>query len=154
MLRGYYMTFEDWIKRRRQPRYDAICCGVDSIPTMVAVAEYGLRMKMPVIYTNVSEDGEACRIFIQRPSKKAPCFVCYMPEAINHLTQSDQPASQCRLSLTSCRWLLVLVHEPRLVSFWEFLSATITAATSHSPVLDFNKIVVKRPDCQLCGRLS
>ena len=68
-LRGYFLSFEEWLEQQQQPHYDGVCCGVDSLPSMVAVARYGLCRQIPVIFTNVSTDGEACRIFLQRGTK-------------------------------------------------------------------------------------
>jgi len=68
VLRGYFMTFQEWARLPSRTRYDAICCGVDCIPTMVAVSQYGFAQHVPVVFTNVSRDGEACQPCIPQPA--------------------------------------------------------------------------------------
>ena len=88
-FRGYFMTFEQWLKIRRRRAYDVIFCGVDSVPSMIDVARYGIAAKTPVIFTNVSRDGEAARIFIQRVGEA--CFACYRPETLGSSMPAHQP---------------------------------------------------------------
>ena len=58
-MRGYFMHFEDWCQQPYRGKYSALCCGIDSIPSMLAVSAYGTRTKTPVIFTNISADGRS-----------------------------------------------------------------------------------------------
>jgi molybdopterin/thiamine biosynthesis adenylyltransferase len=150
-LRGYFMTFEEWAKGRRRPRYDVICCGVDSLPTMVAVATYALARRIPVVYTNISKDGEAMRVFIQRPGNTAPCFACYMPEALAHHGHRDQP---CVPVPAIADILQVAVGFGARAAIGEILGLPIGDYNCRDLTFsgfDIKKTVPKRLDCPLCG---
>lgn len=150
VLHGYYMRFEDWIHLRRRPHYDIICCGVDSIPTMVAVARYGLAQNTPVVFVNVSADGEACRIFIQRCGKKDPCLGCYWPQALTHEIDRDQPcvpvpAIADILQVAVGFAARALIGEILGVPIGDYHSRDITFSG-----IDIKKSVAKCPECPLC----
>ena len=135
VLRGYFMTFEEWLLRPRRQKYDVICCGVDSIPTMISVAAYGLQQRVPVVFTNVSIDGESCRIFIQRPGPNDPCFACYMPRALGHQVYRDQPCVPVPAIADILQVAVGFGLAPLLQRSTACQSATTTAGISASRVL-------------------
>ena len=77
IIRGYAAAVEDTVL---DEHHDIIICGVDNEPTNVTVAAQALHTGTPVVFVNVSADGEACRIFIQTPD--GACFACYKPAAL------------------------------------------------------------------------
>lgn len=85
IIRGYPTTFQE---ATLDTDHDLIICGVDNNPTNACVAAYALRTNTPVVFVNVSKDGEACRVFIQYPG--AACFACYQPGAL-----TPEPARPC-----------------------------------------------------------
>src|SRR4051812_40922148 len=53
----------------------------------------GLKSRVPVVVTNVSKDGEACRIFIQRTGPADACFACYRPDALRPAAGTSEPCA-------------------------------------------------------------
>ena len=152
VLRGYFMTFQEWARLPSRTRYDAICCGVDCIPTMVAVSQYGFAQHVPVVFTNVSRDGEACRIFIQRPGHTDPCFACYRPQALDHRVYRDQP---CIPQPAISDILHVAVGFGARAAVGEILGLPISDTFNCRDItfggFDIAKNIAKRVDCPLCG---
>lgn len=151
LLRGYFMTFEDWLTQYRRRRYTAICCGVDSLATMVAVARHGLTTRTPVVFTNVSEDGECCRIFIQRPGSAQPCFACYRPDAITLLLAERRP---CVPVPAIADVLHVAVGFGTRAAIGEIFGVPIGDYNCRDisfAGIDLVKNIVKRDNCPLCG---
>ena len=151
LLRGYHMTFEDWTAETPQQAYSAISCGVDSFPTMVAVARYGLANSTPTVFYNVSADGEACRIFIQRPGADDPCFACYFPQAVDHGAVRDQtctpaPAIADILQVAVGFATRAIIGEILRVPIGDYPSRDITFWG-----FDIKKRITKRPACPLCA---
>lgn len=150
LLRGYYTTFENWAKRRRRSQYSAVCCGVDSIPTMAAVARYAHRTHTPATFINVSSDGEACRVFVQRCGSLDACFACYMPSALAPQPERDQP----------CTPVPAIADILRVAA--GFAARATMGEIMGSPIGDYNcrditfsgcdirKTVQQRADCPIC----
>jgi molybdopterin/thiamine biosynthesis adenylyltransferase len=148
-LRGYFMHFEDWCQQSGRGKYSAICCGVDSIPSMLAVSAYGLKAKTPVIFTNISADGEAARIFIQRSTQAEPCFACYRPESLNWLQEKQScapvPAIADILHVAVGLGARAIVGEILGVPIGEYNCRDFTFTG-----FDIKRTLVKRPECPLC----
>ena len=154
VLRGYYMTFEQWASDRRRPRYHVICCGVDSLPTMVAVAKYGLATNTTVVYTNVSEDGECSRIFIQRPGPDQACFGCYRPSVFVPVKDARRP---CAPVPAIADILHVAVGLAARATVGEILGVPIGDYNCRDisfSGIDLVKTVNQRPGCPLCSTRS
>jgi molybdopterin/thiamine biosynthesis adenylyltransferase len=153
LLRGYFMHFEEWCKQPRRGKYSVLCCGVDSIPSMLAVSAYGLMTKTPVVFTNVSADGEAARIFIQRSGENDPCFACYRPEALNWQQQKQScapiPAIADILHVAVGLGARATVSEILGVPIGDYNCRDFTFAG-----FDIKRTIPKRSDCQLCGGLA
>ena len=82
ILRGYWVWFGEFASRHKQThRYDIICCGVDHHRANAEVAAFAVEKGIPAVFVNVSENGDACRIFIQRPCEA--CYACYCPDSLN-----------------------------------------------------------------------
>ncbi len=153
VLRGYFMHFEDWCQQPGRGKYSVICCGVDSIPSMLAVSAYGLKTKTPVIFTNISSDGEAARIFIQRSSEGQPCFACYRPEALNWRQEKQScapvPAIADILHVAVGLGARATVGEILGVPIGEYNCRDLTFTG-----FDIKKNIEKRQNCGLCGGLA
>ena len=149
-LRGYYMTFEEWAMDGRRPRYDTIVCGADNFRTMVAVAGYGITTVTTVVFVNVSRDGEACRIFIQRPRPTAPCFACYMPQAL----EQGVDDKTCIPSPAIADILQVAIGMSARATAGEILGVPIGEYNCRNWTfsgIDLKQTIRKRPHCPLCG---
>ena len=149
-LDGYYTTFEDWVELGDSSRYQVICCGVDSIPTMVAVARHGIEKRIPVIFINVSPDGEACRVFIQRPGPAHACFACYRPDLVDYRVRRDQrctpvPAIADILQVSVGFGARAAVGEVLHVPIGDYNCRDITFSG-----IDLKKTVQVRRGCPLC----
>jgi|SRR5579864_1263752 len=150
-LRGYYMRFEEWTELRRRPRYHVVCCGVDDLGTMASVARYGLQTSTPVVFTNVSGDGEGARVFIQRSGGNDPCFACYMPNILNANTTQRNP---CIPVPAIADILQVAVGFGARATVGEILGVPIGDYNCRDITFtgfDVKKTVAKRFDCPLCG---
>jgi molybdopterin/thiamine biosynthesis adenylyltransferase len=151
-LRGYYMTFEEWAARpTRRPKYDVICCGVDSMPSAAAVAAYGLKTSTAVIVANVSADGEACRIFIQRTGPADACFGCYRPELLEPAARHSE---SCAPVPAIADILHVAVGFATRAAIGELLGVPIGDYNCRDITFtgfDITKTVAKNPACALCG---
>lgn len=146
LLRGFFMRFEE-LSLRRLPKYDVILCGVDSVPTMVEVAKFGLTQSTPVVYINVSADGEAMRLFIQRQG--GACFVCDDPSSM----KAAPPRQGCAPIPAIADLLHVAIG---------FAVRGVTGELMRTPIGPFNcrdltlsgfditRWVERRPDCPLC----
>ena len=150
-LRGYFMRFEEWSQSHSSSRYDAVYCGVDSIATMLAVARYGIKTATPVIFTNVSEDGEACRIFIQRRGPSDACFACYMPKALlEHAGVRNRcspvPAIADILQVAAGLGARAMIGELLGLPIGDYNCRDISFGG-----FDIVKTVVRRNECPLCG---
>ena len=152
VLRSYFMTFQEWAQLRNRRRYSVIACGVDCLPTMLAVSEYGWTHKTPVIYINVSRDGEACRLFIQRCGADDPCFACYQPGALDHKARRDQP---CVPSPAIGDILHVAIGLGARAAVGEILGVPISDDYNCRDItfggFDIKKRILKRAGCPLCG---
>lgn len=152
-LCGYYLSFEAWlVKFGRRSRFDMICCGVDSIPTMANVARFGLETQTPVVYLNVSENGEACRMFLQRPTADAPCFVCYLPDALAPRQVSRTP---CLPIPAIADILHVAVGLGARAAMGEIMGSPIGEYNCRDFTfggIDLVRTIAKRPDCPLCSQ--
>ncbi len=149
-LRGYFMTFEEWTQHRRRPRYNVVCCGVDSLRSMLAVARYGIQTDTTLIFTNVSRDGEACRVFIQRRGKMQPCFACYLPSALERQRDRDQP---CLPVPAIADILQVAVGFGARAAVGEILGTPIGDYNCRDLTFtgfDLIRTIRRRPGCPLC----
>ncbi len=80
-LTSFWMPVEEFARDRGPARdYDGYSIGVDNDPANVAVAKLAVERRKPAVSINVSRDGEACRVFVQRPNEA--CFACYKPRAL------------------------------------------------------------------------
>ena len=80
-LTSHWMRVEEFASiSASERRCDIYSVGVDNDAANLAAARLGVFEDKTVIFTNVSRDGEACRIFIQRPGEA--CFACYKPRAL------------------------------------------------------------------------
>ena len=151
-LRGYYMSFEEWLEQNHAPVHSAIVCAVDNAASLFNAARYGLSTQTPVVFANVSTDGEACRIFIQRPGVKDACFACYRP----HETFDDRdrpcvpvPAIADILQVAVGFAARALVGEIHGVPIGDYNCRDLTFTG-----FDIVKQVAKRIDCKICGGLK
>jgi molybdopterin/thiamine biosynthesis adenylyltransferase len=152
LLRGFHMTFEDWVKEPQRQPYSVITCGVDSFLTMVAVARYALSTRTPAVFYNVSADGEACRIFIQRSTPEDPCFACYFPQVMDPTAFRNRPCIPTPaigdiLQVAVGFATRALVGEVLGVPIGDYHSRDITFGG-----VDIKKTIAKQPACTLCAR--
>lgn len=77
IIRGYASTIQE---ATLDDDYDLIIAGVDNSQANIAAAAKGLRDQTPVVFVNVSKDGEACRLFVQNPG--GACYACYRPTSL------------------------------------------------------------------------
>lgn len=152
LLRGYFMPFENWYGGARRPQYSVVCCGVDSQATMIAVARYGFRSQTPVVFTNVSSDGESFRIFTQRPGDQA-CFACYLPQALEAPPDRDHcipvpgiaDVLQAAIGFGTRATVAEVMNSP----MGNYNCRDITFGG-----IDVSKTVERRADCPICGRAA
>jgi hypothetical protein len=143
------MTFEEWLTFPSRSRYDVICCGVDSLSTMAAVARFGLSKNIPVIFTNVSADCEAARIFIQRPGPSEACFGCYKPDLLG-LDATRQPCTP----VAACGDILrIAIGFGARAAFAELLGQPMASYNCRDITfmgIAFAKHVQKKECCDIC----
>lgn len=154
ILRGYYQTFEEWRADRRRPKYDVVCCGVDSIPTMVAASRYGLETRTPVIFVNISADGEALRVFTQRTSEPSACFVCYRPSSWDYQIPRDQ---ECIPVPAIADILHVAVGFAARAVVGELLGepmGTFNCRDITFGGIDLKRTIPRAEGCKLCGTIE
>lgn len=149
-LRGFYMTFEEWSSDNPLSEYSVISCGVDSFRTMAVVARYALVNKAPAIFYNVSEDGDSCRVFVQRPGAADPCLACYIPQVLDDGRFGGKP---CIPSPAIGDILQVAVGVAVRAAVGEIVGVPIGEFNCRDIALsgfDIRKTVSSRPDCPLC----
>lgn len=138
--------------------YDFILCGVDNNEANVEVASYAFASSVPVVFVNVSRDGEAFRIFVQRPGEA--CFGCYNPRAVElrrdiengveKLACTPDPAIGDVLMAAvafACRALTLEACGQRISNKWNCRDVTFYG-------LDVKEQVSRRPVCPVCGNES
>ena len=147
IIKGYAAKFED-VNLDEPP--DIIVCGVDNDTANVSVAQYAHKHRIPVVFVNVSKDGEACRVFIQTPG--AACFACYKPNAL-----TPKPPAPC----TPTPAIVDILH----VATGLAVRATTTLLMGES-IGDYNcrdltmsgtdltKTVQRRNECPLCSSVT
>jgi len=144
-IRGYAATFQ---AAALDNNHDLIICGVDNDAANASVANHAHRHLTPVVFVNVSKDGEACRIFIQTPGNA--CFACYRPTALIH-----KPPQPC-------------IPTPAIVDILHIAAGlAVRAATTilHGDTIgdyncrdltmsgiDLTKTVPRSPTCLLCNQ--
>jgi molybdopterin/thiamine biosynthesis adenylyltransferase len=144
VIRGYAAPFE---ASHLDQHTDLIICGVDNDAANIDVARAAIEKHLPVVFVNVSSDGEACRIFIQVPG--GACFACYKPAAL-----IPKPPQPC-------------IPTPAIVDILHIAAGlAIRAATTlllgdsigdyncrdfTMSGIDFSKTVPRRQTCPLCN---
>jgi adenylyltransferase/sulfurtransferase len=78
--------------RARSALVDVVICGVDNSRTRIAASLFGLRHKIPVIFTAVSADADHGYVFVQKPG--GACFACLFPDEVEDYSDPcpDTPA--------------------------------------------------------------
>lgn len=84
-LMAYPHSFEDAMAQNDNLTCSLAIVGVDNNLCRVSAAKYYYRRSIPVIFTAVSEDGNAGYVFIQESREDKPCFGCLKPEAIKEV---------------------------------------------------------------------
>lgn len=77
-LCGYSVRFEEAVARNMNLACEVAVCGVDNNPARVAVSRYFRAVKIPVVFTAISRDGDHGYVFIQ--SADGPCIGCLFPD--------------------------------------------------------------------------
>lgn len=127
--------------------HDLIICGVDNDAANVSAAAYALAHHEPVVFINVSKDGQACRVFIQTPGNA--CFACYKPTAL-----IPKPPAPC----TPTPAIVDILH----IAAGLAVRAATTLLLGDSigdyncrdftmDGIDITKTVPRRPTCVLCN---
>lgn len=80
-LYGYPYSFEEALALNIDLNCSAVIVGVDNNPCRVHASFYFFKRKIPVIFTAVSDDGNAGYVFIQESKPDSPCFGCLNPQA-------------------------------------------------------------------------
>lgn len=156
-LRGFHGSFQELLLSGCVMRYDCILCGVDNNPANVDVARYGVLTRTPVIFINVSRDGEAFRLFIQRPDEA--CFACYNPRALEppkDIAISRDRALACTPDPSigdvlmaavafGCRALTLEMCGDRISQNWNCRDITFYG-------LDLKEDIQRNPGCRVCAR--
>jgi adenylyltransferase/sulfurtransferase len=149
LMVGHHQTFQAFAENDHLD-YDVILCGVDNDEANVAVARAAVRTGLPVVFVNVSRDGGAFRIFVQRPGEA--CFACYRPDACE-----PKPPAPCIPSPAIADVLQAAVG---------FATRAVVAEIFETPInMDWNcrdvtfygfdvlQKINKKHDCSVCGGL-
>ena len=80
-IRGVPLRLEEAIARDIDLSCDVAICGVDNNPARVAASRYFRGLKVPVIFTAVSINGDHGYVFVQ--DKEGPCLGCLFPDMVN-----------------------------------------------------------------------
>ncbi|MDD5491198.1 MAG: ThiF family adenylyltransferase [bacterium] len=84
-LMAYPYSFEDAFTRNDDLTCSLAIVGVDNNLCRVSAAKYYYEKRIPVIFTAVSEDGNAGYVFVQESRADKSCFGCLKPEAIKEV---------------------------------------------------------------------
>lgn len=155
-LVGFFGTFQEFRLSGDFKEHDIVFCGVDNDEANTEVARYGAAKGIPVVFVNVSRDGEAFRIFIQRPGEA--CFSCYRPataqpeklvEARDLACTPDPAVGDCLMAAVSfaCRALVLEVCGQRISKTWNCRDITFYG-------LDLKEMVQRKSDCALCRKAA
>lgn len=154
-LRGFSGSFQEFVLSGLMRNSDLILCGVDNNEANVEVARYAFASSVPVVFVNVSRDGEAFRIFLQRPDEA--CFACYNPRAVEPKRSFENGAE--KLACTpdpaigdvlmaavafACRALTLEACGQRISNKWNCRDVTFYG-------LDLKERISRRPVCPVCG---
>lgn len=153
-LKGYWMTFQDFARTYgRRSDYSVVCCGVDNEEANIAVSRFAAQVSCPVVFVNVSGDGDACRVFVQRPG--GACFVCYKPQSLESQAVEvpegcpATPAIADILSFANGLALRAVVSEILKVPMAEYNCRDISFSG-----IDVKRFVGRRANCPICARAS
>jgi len=143
IIRGYASTIQE---ADLDDDYRIIIAGVDNSQANIAAAAKGLRDQTPVVFVNVSKDGEACRVFIQNPG--GACYACYRPHSLIPSPPAPctpTPAIVDILHIATglaVRAATTLLHG-ETIGDYNCRDLTMTGT-------DITKTVERRPRCLLC----
>jgi hypothetical protein len=104
------------------------------------------------VVSNVSRDGESCRIFIQRSGENDPCFACYAPDVTDSPTV--QPDRSCAPTPAIADILPVAVGFATRAAIGEILRVPIGEYNCRDITfggIDIKKTITKKTGCALCG---
>ena len=85
ILIGYPYAFEDAVSLKIDMHCSLAIVGVDNDACRVATSSYFLKTKTPVVFTGVSNDGNAGYVFVQESKQDKPCFGCLNPLAVKKI---------------------------------------------------------------------
>jgi len=148
-LRGFWMSADEFAETSASDRdYDIYSAGVDSDQANLTAAKLGIADRKPVVFINVSRDGEACRVFIQRPEQA--CFACYKPRVL----EPPKPVLGCTRTPAIADILQVAAGLAVRAIVGELMGEPIGPYNCRDlsmPGFDHIQTIKKRPGCPLCG---
>ena len=147
-LHSYWTTIQDFVSTAASERsYAAYSAGVDNDDANIAVAKYAIRTGTTAIFTNVSRDGDACRVFVQRAGEA--CFVCYKPHAL-----TPEPSPGCLRTPAIADILQVAAGLAVRAVVGELMGEPIGDYNCRDlsfSGFDYVRSIERRPDCPVCG---
>lgn len=154
VLRGYYGWFQEFMGDPSRGEYRVVIAGVDNDEANIAVSAFAIRRAIPAVFVNVSEDGNACRVFIQRPGQA--CFACYEPSAL--MPRKVDPGKGCPPVPAIGDILLVASGLAVRAAIGELFGKPISRRYNCRDITfvghDIQKTVQRNPQCPLCRRAA
>jgi molybdopterin/thiamine biosynthesis adenylyltransferase len=80
LMTGYALRLEQAIAAGVNLLCDVVVCGVDNNPARVLASRHFRHLKVAVVFTAVSTDGDHGYVFIQEA--EGACFGCVLPDAV------------------------------------------------------------------------
>lgn len=150
---GVPTTFMEAVRAGLVGRFDCIVSGIDDELAREEIAEYALAVRVPLITTAVSADGDGGYVHVQKPGEA--CWGCAFPRARRlrddladyRAPCPGSPAIKDILMLVAgaAVYALDALFMPRPIS-WNYREFHLAGFMP-----DIAKRIERAPACQLCG---
>ena len=76
------LSFQKAFEKNLIPQASVMVVGVDNNETRIAASSYCLAYQIPAVFIAVDQKAEKGYVFVQECTPDAPCFSCFMPDAM------------------------------------------------------------------------
>jgi molybdopterin/thiamine biosynthesis adenylyltransferase len=149
VIQGQGLAFEDAVERGVDVTGSVAVVAIDNNPGRVAACRFYQRLRMPVVFTAVSETADHGYVFVQEPGKA--CWGCAFPDEVNDETYPCPGTPAVKDILKVVAGIAVYAVDTLLPGMarlrcWNYKDVYLDGSI---PGNDWQ--VKRREDCQLCA---
>jgi molybdopterin/thiamine biosynthesis adenylyltransferase len=147
---GYPFYFQKWLEENDLPNTDLLVCAVDNDRTRIYTTRLALRLRIPVIYSAVSADGNVGYVFVHEPGKA--CLGCVFPDILTETAEPCPNTPAIKDILKVVAGIILYAADTVLCDRkrgWNYRQVLLSGFMP-----DVNQFIEKRTDCPLCGTVG